>query len=264
MKRLQSIEAEMLKEFIEFCKKNSIAYFLIGGSALGAVRHQGFIPWDDDIDIGIPRPDYDRLINIPENDLPDGLIINSMYNENEYPYYFAKVCNENIIMIEEVTKHLDFRHCLYIDIFPLDGAPNSRLMQKYHLFVIRIFKKLQNINHGMIKNHMNYGKKVLIKLVKLLFSRKMIYNILDRLANKYKYDNCDIIGNYFGSWGIKEIVPKKYFGDGTIMFFENGNYRIPTDYDNYLKSLYGNYLELPPEEKRKSHHSFTHIEFNKH
>lgn len=261
IKKLQSVELEILKSFVEFCEAKEISYFLIGGSALGAARHSGFIPWDDDIDIGIPRHDYTRLLNIPENEFPDGCILNSFYNENEYPYYFSKMCNKNTKLVENMTSHLDFRQCIYIDIFPLDGAPDSKVMQKYHYQKIRILKKLQNLYNGMTKKEINPYKKLLIMCIRVLFTRKSLHEKLNKLSNKYKYNDQNIIANYFGSWGMKEITPKKYFGDGTILSFGNGEYRVPSDYNNYLTLLYGDYMKMPPEEKRKSHHSFKHVEF---
>ncbi len=261
IKELHRVEAKLLKVFIEFCGNRNISYFLIGGSALGAVRHKGFIPWDDDIDLGIPRRDYEKLISISEHELPDKCVINCFENEKEYPYYFAKVCNEDVIMIEKMTQHLDFRHYIYIDIFPLDGAPNSKLMQKVHFFRILIYKKLQNLYNGMTKRKMNRLKEVAIMIIRLVFSRKWIHNRIDKLAKKYKYEDSEYIANYFGTWGTKEISPKKYFGDGTDLFFENGYYKVPYDYDNYLKALYNDYMQLPPEEKRKSHHEFSSVKF---
>ncbi|OBZ11222.1 phosphorylcholine transferase LicD [Bacillus sp. FJAT-26390] len=261
IKKLHSVEIEILKAFVEFCEKKKISYFLIGGSALGAARHNGFIPWDDDIDIGIPRSDYSKLLNIPEHELPAGCILNSFYNEKEYPYYFSKICNKNTILEENMTSHLNFRHCIYIDIFPLDGAPDSKFLQNYHYQKIRFFKKVQNIYNGMTKKEMNICKKVLISCIRFTFTREWLHKKLEKLSMKYKYEEQEIIANYFGSWGMREITPKKYFGDGTKLYFENGYYNVPSDYNRYLTLLYGDYMQMPPEEKRKSHHSFKFIKF---
>ena len=145
-------------------------------------------PWDDDIDLGIPREDYDKLLKIPEKELPNKYIINSFENEHEYPYYFSKVCYEDTVLIEKMTEHLNFRKCIYIDIFPLDGAPNSNLMQRIHFFRIRIYKKLQNLHHRMTKKDTTLFKEVAIKMIRLLFSRDWIHCKLDKLAKKYSYD----------------------------------------------------------------------------
>ena len=130
---LKKIELEMFKYYLAICEKHDLKYFLIGGTLLGAVRHKGFIPWDDDIDIGMPRPDYEKFLLVAQKELPEHIFLQTHNTDIEYPNCFAKLRNSDTTFIETSCKKLKINHGIYIDIFPLDGCCISPYW-KYRLF----------------------------------------------------------------------------------------------------------------------------------
>lgn len=125
LEQLKVVELEMLKEFISVCKKLNLRYYALGGTLLGAVRHKGFIPWDDDIDIGMPRADYEIFIRKAQTLFPDHLFIQSIHSENDYLMCFAKLRNSHTTFIESSLRDFKINHGIYIDIFPLDFYPEK-------------------------------------------------------------------------------------------------------------------------------------------
>ena len=121
LNELKRIELEMLKTFIKICKKHNFMYFLVGGTCLGSVRHGGFIPWDDDIDVGMPRSDYNKFIKIASEELPGNMFLQTFFTDEQYPCAFAKIRNNDTTFIEKGLRKSNINHGIYIDIFPLDG-----------------------------------------------------------------------------------------------------------------------------------------------
>lgn len=250
-KKLQSIQLNILIEYIRICEKHQLTYYLLGGSCIGAVRHKGFIPWDDDIDVGMPRPDYEKFLEIAQSELPEHYFLQTGETDPEYPSGFAKIRNSNTTFIEHSVSHLKINHGVYFDIFPLDGLCTSRIFKlKRRLYLQSIYKCYNN----------GYKPKGIDKLLSVLSlfvvpdyrkaSRK-----LDKLYASYKYEDHSMSASYYGAWGIKERFPRdKCFGSGSPGSFEGLSVMLPEDPDCYCKQLYGDYMKLPPEEKRVTHH----------
>lgn len=255
IKDIQKMELDMLIELHEFMKKHQLRYYLIGGSMLGAIRHKGFIPWDDDIDIGMPRVDFERLLLLSEK-LPEPLQLKFFRNNELYIYNFAKIENKNTILIETDIKHLNIKSGIYIDIFPIDGVPNNKIIRKIHLIKIKLLFLLRNICCADSKKKRRLLKQSMVILIQNIFSFKFIIKELDKHMRKYSFEESKIIANYSGSWGEREIMPKSYMGDPVLYKFEKYNFFGVAQPDKYLKNVYGNYMELPEEEKRTSHHNF--------
>ena len=260
--KLKIIELDILKVFIEICKKYDLKYFLLGGTALGAVRHKGFIPWDDDIDVGMPREDYEKFLNKVQNELPPHLFLQTHITDKNYPNNFAKIRNCNTTFIETSVQNIKMNHGVYIDIFPLDGYPDSHLLSRMrNLIDIIISKSITNSLHCE-KHRKKTPLGYLNNIISFFFFKdyRKAVKTKDKLLKKYAYKHSEIIANYCGAWGIKEVMPKSYFGNGTFGEFEGIKVVLPADYDKYLTSLYGDYMTPPPLEKRVSHHYCTIID----
>lgn len=259
LSKLQEIDLKMLKIFLEISQKHNLSYFLLGGSCLGAVRHRGFIPWDDDIDIGMPRYDYEKFLKIAPEELPDGYFLQCSKTEPNYPMNFSKIRNSKTTFIEKTAQYIKMNHGAFIDIFPLDGYKKSKWFNLknriYSLCTEKIFFQTQKQNK--IKT---VTKKILSSYIK---DYRKARDKRDCLFKKHEYDKCEFVSNFCGAWGEREIMPKEYFGNGTKSIFEGITVIIPEKYDLYLNKLYGNYMELPPVEKRKAHHFCKVIDLDK-
>lgn len=248
LKRIQEQELILLKECIKLFEDNNIEYFSLGGTLLGAVRHQGFIPWDDDIDLGIPRKYYDKLIKLlSDND--EVVLEKNIINLNVLQYKKK----ENIQIGSE-------SYSVYIDLFPLDGVPNGKIARKVFLtkfllyrvlYKFSIVDKLNIVDRGFVGNLVvDLMKKS--KINKILSSERIVEK-LHKIAATYSFDDSEFVGNILGRYREKEIVSKKIFGNSKLLKFEDIEIRSPEDYDGYLKHIYGDYMKLPKEEDRIAH-----------
>lgn len=248
-------------KFISVCEKYNLQYTLIGGSLLGAVRHQGIIPWDDDIDVGMPRQDYEKLLSIGEQAFRNDYILVSIYNDKNYIYPFAKLYDNRTTLIE--SKEYFYPGGTYIDIFPLDGIPADKGTKR----IKRIWDiRYAAINLILSKNSHQYRKKHFFKYIiyKILF--KNFHNALkqcDRYSREYPCKEEYHIANYFGAWKEKEISDYSWFFPFKRYTFEGRNVWGPNNHDAYLKKLYGDYMTPPTVEKRRSHHSHYFIDLTR-
>lgn len=254
----QRILLIMLKDFHQFCQKYSIQYYIIGGTFLGAVRHKGFIPWDDDIDVGIPREDYNKLFN-NKSKLPDYLrLMTTGYKKNTTSYAYAKLCNRETTLIENLNERRI--EGIYIDIFPLDGAGNSMLESKLVFMVSRFLTRLLSIN-GSDNNFKGWRRLVTI-LVQKIDNEKLQKKITNQLSKKSFHDN-KYVGNLLGAYKYREVILRTIFGSPSPYIFEEIEVYGPEISDQFLKHIYGNYMELPPKEERQSHHEYELINLEK-
>ncbi len=259
-----SIITGMLRIFITICKKNNLTYYCCGGTAIGAIRHQGMIPWDDDIDVFMPRKDFDRFVQIVNSSSSDDYELETPHINDKYPFYSAKFCNKHTTLLE--SKDVPCVYGLYIDIFPIDGAPNdyeqARAMErrftktKYKLEAISTH--ISFVEYIMLLTKPKEWGRFVRKTIGFFFRslyRKHLLQQLDAICYKHKYEDSTLVAVYCGSYGPKEVFPKAWL-DGNISFqFEGLNVDLPIGYDDYLRQYYGNYMQLPPEEKRISHHN---------
>ena len=249
----QKIELEILTAFAEYCKTNGLRYFLAYGTLIGAVRHQGFIPWDNDVDVVMPRPDYERLISLTQ-DQPIAEHLHVLDYRKERTFPFAKVvdtrtvCKEHFLVTEENMG-------IYIDIFPMDGMPDSPSEQKKIFRKNRIFNKL----YALTNYRFNTGSTPVVRLIKnvlypvsRLVSSRWVCEKMNGLGASYSYDQSDFVATIVWGYGDREVVPRAYF-EPTTGNFEKREFVIPVSYDALLTQLYGDYMQLPPEEARFVH-----------
>jgi lipopolysaccharide cholinephosphotransferase len=257
LEEIKKIELEILCYFADFCEKNSLRYYLAGGTLLGAIRHQGFIPWDDDIDVIMPRPDYMRFISLFK--LHEEKVIYKIFSpydsNNVYPY--TKIFDSRTIIYE---KYIDSKkkasYGVFIDVFPIDGLPNNDgEINIYFLFQKILSKLLWILNTGEI----NIKKKDL-KIRGLPFREiicRILIRIIDKFAMRYDFDKARLIAvSVISTHGKREIIEKAKYITPIKVNFEGKLFNAPQGYNLYLRNLYGNYMRLPPIEDRKSNHSF--------
>lgn len=251
--RLKKCELDILKVFIKICDDHNLQYFIVGGTALGAIRHGGFIPWDDDIDVAMPRSDYDTFISVAQMYLPEHLFLQTHLTDRHYCNIYAKIRNSNTAFIETAAKKLHINHGVFIDIFPIDGYPSNIKEQK------RLKSKCKNVKRALsIYFYPLTFKRLLISIlshiVLLKLTKNSIIKSFDKMSRKYAYSNYELVTCHGGAWGDKEIVKKEYYGKGKKIRFENIDVMCPEKLDEYLTSKYGNYMMLPPVEKQVTHH----------
>lgn len=269
LQKLHDAELDILKCFVDICEKNGLQYYIIGGTLLGAVRHGGFIPWDDDIDIAMPRKDYDKLLQLLADNLQEPFSYLHYSIDKKYREYSLKIINKNIVCYEDKVDIEKSKTNLWIDILPLDGVPDNKWIYKMFKLAIYFWKALLSFkNIETIKNKPNRPviEKILVKFaqiipIKKLINRSFVMNGLDKTIKLFQYENCKYVGTYMGAYRFKEVVPKRFFGKSSKCDFEGLSLVAPERIDDYLKHMYGDYMKLPPEDKRQTH--IVKVEFNK-
>lgn len=250
----KKIQLEILIDIHEFCVKNNIKYFLAYGTLIGAIRHEGFIPWDDDIDICMPRPDYMRFAELYNH---------SKYNfycpekTKNFPYIHGKVSDDSTIVIENTNKK--FPIGVNIDVFPIDGLSSDYLEAKKHYESIVKTRNIINIKKISFSTKRKISRNLLLLILKLLTIiipfNKAIKDLNGKMR-KYDYNNSKYVGELcFGD--SKRVLEKTLFETIVLHKFEGYDFYIPIGYDKWLKTIFKDYMQLPPEEKRITHHDFT-------
>lgn len=247
---LKIVELDILKQFIKVCDKLKINYFLAGGTLIGAVRHKGFIPWDDDIDVCMLREDYDKFIKEAQKHLPKNYFLQTYETDKNYLNCFSKIRNSDTTFIETSVNSIDMNHGIYIDIFPLDN-----------LYKINSLKE-KLIHFKLYEHYYSNSKKLTHKLFlllsKIIYRRKsklQLCKLKDKIYKQKNNSKTEKIVCYSGAWGLKkESHLKEDFEDFTIVDFEGIKVKAPIGYDRVLRDTYGDYMKLPPKEKRIAHH----------
>lgn len=259
--QIQKTGFEMFKSFIEVCNKLGLKYYILGGTMLGAVRHNGFIPWDDDIDVGMPRTDYNVFMQRAQLHLPNYYFLQNFESDIEYPLCCAKIRDSRTAYIETAFNDRKINHGVFMDIFPLDYYPDSKIRQV-------IFDKKMSIYDKKIRDSLNmHQSKSLKSRLLSIFVNILLPDVhtacvkKNRLMSSVKKSNT--VANICGAWGKREYVPAEWFGNGVMLKFESICVSAPIEYDKWLTKVYGDYMSLPPEEKRKAHHAVDIIDFDK-
>lgn len=266
LREAQLLELELLKKFCEICNAEKLHYYLLGGTAIGAVRHRGFIPWDDDIDVGLLREDYDRFLKIAPNYLSANQRILHYTLDENYPDYTMKLIDStaSYLMQREETK---VKQNIWIDIFPIDGTPNSEIQKWLHfrrLDLIRLKLAFYYIKDVRIDKDRAIWKKFLVWFAKKVPVGKLIdpnkeKRKLDQEFKRYSVSESKYIGNYMGAYHEREFFPASYFAEGCKVMFEGEQFVAPKELDKYLTHQYGDYMQLPPESSRVPKHNVLEI-----
>ena len=265
LRKAQHVFLEIAKEIKRVCDENDIRYFLDSGTLLGAVRHKGFIPWDDDFDIGMMREDYDRFCKIAPLKLDSKYFLQTWENDEQFAIPFAKVRKKNTVYLENKAS-ASLQNGFYVDIFPYDNAPDS-INEKNQLM-----KKLANIervilmkchyqpwNEGTTFNVRKRLGYIPYQMISLVNTKEKLINKYMRLVKSVKSTGEEIYLQYGSAKGF--FQKKCFFGDGVDLPFEDTVFRCPSDSDGYLKMQYGDYMKLPPVDQRENRHQILEIKF---
>lgn len=263
IRNLQKKQLKMLKIFIKICEENKLRYFLAGGSALGAVRHKGFIPWDDDIDVSMPRPDYNKFMEIAQDKLPKHLFLQNQYTEKDYNLTFAKIRDSKTTFIEKRSADLNINKGVFIDIFPIDGIGNDLESASKTFYQFRKIREKFRFKLGMhkkdgLRNKVRFVYYTVLttfdSFAKGLKTANDYAIAIDEFCNRINYKDSSYVIIYEGGAEEREIMKKTVYGTGSKIKFEKTTVSVPKKVDTYLKALYNNYMELPPVEKRVAGH----------
>lgn len=255
LKRIQECCLESLQEIIKICDKNNLAYYLCGGTLLGAIRYNGFIPWDNDIDIIMPRQDFENFIKIASSELPQGIILKHYSickTKDEINAENAQVINKNYAFLRHWTKNKKEINP-WIDIFVLDNMPNNSIVRNIIFYKYKILQKIFQLSISdqiiNVSKKRNIFERIIIKITDIFnpFQKKdpfIILKIMNKIAIKNYCDFSSIyVCNFSGTYGRKEIMMSDYYKKSIKVDFEGIKCNIPARYDKILKSLYGDYLK---------------------
>lgn len=256
---------KMLQWFHKYCEDNNLLYYAIGGTVLGAARHKGFIPWDDDIDIALPRDDYEKLIMLSKKNTGK-YRLESPYSGNEdYIYAYAKLYDTSTTLIEKSKKTC--KRGIYIDIFPLDGIGNNYNQAKCNFRRYDRNNMLLMMRTCSVRKSRSWYKNISIIMARIipsfLINEKKLVLKMDKIAKSISSDNALYVANLNGTYREKEIIEKRIFGKPRLYDFEDFKIYGPEFYDEYLSLIYGDWRKLPPEEKRKSLHDYVELNLTK-
>lgn len=261
LKEIQQRELEILCEIREFCNENRLTYYLAGGSLLGAIRHKGFIPWDDDIDVCMPRPDYERFVKSFKSDKEHIEILSDSMGTFNSP--FAKIIDISTCIESKYSKN-SFNSHLWIDIFPIDGLPESTEktvdIYRWENFYRRMLV-LTDAQLGEGKTFIRrYGKYILIPIARM-YGAKRCSKKMRELALKTSYEKATYVGAVtWGLYGVGERMKKTEFLQKVTVTFEGEEFSAFSCWDSYLRGLYGDYMQLPPKDQRKTHDMIVYKE----
>lgn len=248
----------VLTKVADYCESQGIHYFLTGGTLLGAVRHRGFIPWDDDVDIAMFRKDYERFI--AEFTDPTGAVnVVSRHSKNSYRYAFAKAVDTSTILVEGNAEK--FPLGVYVDIFPIDSLYDDKAQC---CKAVRRMKRMQDLYAlkylKTSDKERSFWKTIVLKTCGRflqLVPDKWILAVMDHANQSTRHNiNSVYVANLCGAWGEKEITRRTNFASNVTVTFEGRDYSAPIGYDQFLHDIYNDYMQLPPEEKRNSHHHY--------
>ena len=263
LRELQLKQLDMLRFFKEFCEKNDITYYLIGGGLIGALRNGGFIPWDDDLDLLLPRPEYERLCRLWQEQCPDGRFRllrtdGKMFTGN----IFATVTDTNYTLVKANQTDIDIPHGLVFDIFPLDVCPDSNFARKrqyfwtllYSLFLAQVVPE----NHsGLI----GFGSRVLLGVFRGKRLREKLWRTAEKHMSRYKLEeNACVTELCSGPHWMKIKYPKHIYEGVDYVTFEGITLPVAAGYKEYLEMVFGDYMTPPPEDKRVPHHDIAYLD----
>lgn len=261
IRKVQLIQLQILNEFIQICQHNNLRWYIIGGSLIGVLRHKGFIPWDDDIDIGMPRKDYDKFIAL-QHTFPKGYTLTDHKTDKSWNFSFVQFVDTESKIIVHMNETP--RYCnVWIDVFPIDGMPGNCILRWFHgkhVLMYRYLIQIANLRTQVDKHKKGrpWYEKAIIKALHFIPIGRLInvescLNAMEKALKKYDFDKSPWAGNLLGKYREKEYMPKEWWGTPVAYPYEGIIVLCPRCSDKIERKLYGNYMEWPKEEDRVSH-----------
>jgi len=257
---IETLHAHILQILLkvdQVCREHQLTYYCWAGTMLGAVRHKGFIPWDDDMDICMPRPDYDRLMAHAREWLPQPFEAVCIDNDPNYPGGFGKVVDSSTTLIER--EHNDYVDGIYIDVFPIDGISSNKLMQLLAVARYKMCDKLLYFLHRDPYKHGRGPSSWPVLLIQKLFTHEWARRQLRKAYLAYDYELSDYVLDYDD--GVRGIMHKSVLGRPTPILFDGHEVMGVEHYDEYLRKKYGDYMVVPPHDNQRQH-NFFYLDYN--
>lgn len=265
-KKMQAKMLEMLIYFKDFCANHDLMFYLCGGAAIGAIREHGFVPWDDDIDVFMPRADYERLARIwPKYGDTKKYVFCRTNSKVNFHHSCTSLRDPNTTFICSYNQNLDICHGIAFEIAPIDGCPSNKIartVQLFHAFTYALF------NTQRIPN--NKGRffralaTVIYKLVPSPKVRYIIWRHAEREMSKYSWDECKYVTELIGSVkGMLLVHPKSWFASQKWVDFEGHKVPVMAGYDQYLRLIFGNYMQRPPKEQQHAKHQLEFVDMDR-
>lgn len=265
LRKVQLTQLEIAKEVKRICEKYHIRYFLTAGTLLGAIRHQGFIPWDDDLDIAMLKADYDRFIEFANVELKPSYELQTWNNDSEYPFEYAKVRKKGTIYVEGKSNS-EKEQGIFIDIIvyinmtddlQLQKLEHDKMLEIHRMLLVKChYKPWYDGGRISVKKRIGY---LWYKIKAIFYSKGELKRKFELIQSSYP----DTTNSLFGMTTRKEFTPLKreWFLESISVIFEDDVFSIPKGYENYLRTYYGDYMQLPPEDKRGNQHQIIKISF---
>lgn len=258
MTELQEKEFELLRLFVGLCEQLKLRYYLVCGSALGAVKYRGFIPWDDDVDVALPREDYEMFLSKAPDLVPEGIFLQNYRTDPEYPGLGSKLRNSRTTFIEKEAMKIPMNHGIFIDIFPLDGYPEPireqrRFERQKWFWYRRRYTALIPVLHrdpGLTL------RSIARQTFGVYTPSAKACRQTEALFARYPLSESRLWCNFANSMKKVEYMPCEIYGDGVFAAFEGLRVRIPANFDAYLRRKYGDYTLDPPKKAQTASHGY--------
>lgn len=267
LRKLQMVQLEMMAEVDRICRKHNITYQLFSGTLLGAVRHKGFIPWDDDLDICLIRDDYEKLMTVLLEEMNDSFFLQIPETDKNYVHSFARVQKKNTTLVQQAWEHIEMSKKIFIDIYPLDDINEHSFKGKLQFFALYQFKRLKRMNRANFRIfNDSWRTKVKIAIQKPFtwIPTKFYYNVEKKIHKMLngKEDYVTVLTDGQKDYYYEHMFNKKKFYDVIEFEFENMKFYGPRNFEEILERTFGDYMSLPSEKDRIPHHGIIELDFN--
>ena len=266
MNKLQQRLLDMLKWYHQFCDLYHLRYYAIGGTTLGAIRHDGFIPWDDDIDVGMPRPDYERFKKLAKEKINNKSVYFAEFplDNKDFVYQFCKLYDQRTTLIEN-TRFKMVRG-IYLDIFPLDGIGNEECEIKKRAREIILLNQILYTRVCALNRNRNIYRNLAIVISRLIpepfLSYEKLIRSIERICKESEYEKSKYVGHIINMISPQHIIKRSFFGTPVLHCFEDTQIYVQEHAEEYLKSYFGDWEVLPPPDQQISFHDFLYLNFD--